>query len=155
MTVTPTHRPATLPAQVPLFSSLLDDHCAALAAEPEPNLVLLRSAIATGLRVGRIAAIATSLVRLRDELDQDLEDLRTEAEIFDADLAAYMWAHLTLGLTETDVLTRCTGIFHACTGIADYLGPRDVATIRTRLEGLALATLQGWSHRLARTAATR
>ncbi|MFD6093668.1 hypothetical protein ACFWGN_16240 [Oerskovia sp. NPDC060338] len=153
MTATLTRRPVRVAPTV--AASILDERCTTLATEPTPDLDTLRYTLAAALRVGRVAAIATNLTRLRDELDRDVQDLYDHMEALDAELTAYMWAHLTLGLTEADVLTYCANLFNTYTGIADYLGPRDVATIRTRLAGMALAALQGWSARLARTAATR
>ncbi|MFJ2297372.1 hypothetical protein [Oerskovia paurometabola] len=171
MTATSTRRRATLPTRAPLFSSLLDEHCAALAAEPEPNLALVRSALATGLRVGRVAAIATNMARLRDELADGVDDLReycagniadlrahrAHLERLEVDHAHYMWAYYALDLTEADVLTYCAAILTDVACLVAHL-PTDahdlIPGVRLDAAHQAQAALQGWTDRIARTGAS-
>lgn len=171
MTAALTRRRATLPAPVPLFSSLLDEHCAALAAEPEPNIALLRSALASGLRVGRVAAIATNMARLRDELADDVDDLRAycagnladlrahraHLERLELDHAHYIWAYYTPDLTEADVLTYCDAIFTGHAYLISCL-PTDagdlIPGVHLDAAHQALAALQGWTDRTAQTGAS-
>lgn len=105
--------------------------------------------------VAAASALSTSLVRLRDELDHDVQNLHNHMEALDADLAAYMWAHLTLGLTETDVMDGCAALLEASALVDDYTTTAQADMVRARIESLALAALQGWSDRLARPAANR
>lgn len=106
-------------------------------------------------QIAAASALSTSLARLRDELDHDVQNLYDHMEALDADLAAYMWAHLTLGLTETDVMDGCAALLEASALVDDYTTTAQADMVRARIESLALAALQGWSDRLARTAATR
>lgn len=167
MTVTLTTRLDSSPA----LSSLLNGHCAVLAAAPDPNLSLLRSALGTGLRVGRIAAIATNMARLRDELADDVDDLRAYCasnladlramrahyERLETDHAHYMWAYYAPDLTEADVLAYCMAILDDHSFHGSHVPPilADLAAaVRRDAERQAHAALQGWTDRTAQTGAS-
>jgi hypothetical protein len=157
---------------VPLFASLLDEHCTALAADPAPNLDVLRGALAAGLRVGRVAAIATNMAHLRDELDSDLDGLRAHCalnlwrlralrayyERLEVDHARYLWAYYTPDLTLADVVDRCAGIFAEHAYLISNLDPLAdahlIPGVRLDAARQAEAALQGWTDRHTHQGAT-
>lgn len=167
MTATLTHD-----TPMPLFSSVLDEHCAALAADPEPDVDVLRSALAAGLRIGRVAAIATNTARLRDELADDLDGLREHCalnlwrlravrahyERLEVDHAHYLWAYYTPDLTLADVVDHCAAIFAQHAHLASRLDPLAdahlIPGVRLDAAHQARAALQGWTDRTAPTGAT-
>lgn len=172
MTITLSHRPATLPSAGPSPSltvhvvvrddaspRLFEALRLALFASASEFLERARARFMTDRVQGiaELGCVVASLPEIRAEISAELH---AELDIVELETSAMMWAGLTPGLTWAEVSDRgsrylALGSVLAAAGAESDDDREDLAHLSRLALALTEALLRGWAARVARTEAAR